>query len=818
MITEFGHYCLILAILVAIYQSIFPLLGAHKNNQDLMRTAMPAAQLQLLLIAAAFAALTHAFVVSDFSLRVVWENSHTDKPLIYKISGVWGNHEGSMLLWVLILSVFGAAIATFGRNLPSDLRARVLSVQGMLGLAFLLFIELTSNPFERLRIPPPNGNGLNPLLQDPGLAFHPPFLYLGYVGFSVAFSFAIAALIGGRVDAAWARWVRPWTLAAWIALTIGIALGSYWAYYELGWGGWWFWDPVENASFMPWLVGTALLHSAIVVERRGTLKAWTILLAILAFSLSLLGTFLVRSGVLTSVHAFAVDPARGVFILTILLVVIGGSFALFAWRGPVLKGGGLFAPISREGGLLLNNLFLTVSAGVVLIGTLYPLLGEAFGFKVSVGAPFFNMTFGPLMVPLLFLVPIGPLLAWKRGDLLAALQRLYAAAGAALLAVLVTLALTREGPVLALFGMGLAAWLIVGALSEWAERTKLFRVPLKASLARAGGLPRSAWGMTLAHFGLGLTLMGIVGVTAWRSEDISVVEMGGSREVAGFNITLNSVRNITGPNYDGHRGEFLISKEGRVLGTLDSERRVYRVRAMPTTEVGLRATLFGDLYVVLGDPQGEPMGSAWVVRIYYNPLVGWIWIGALVMGFGGLVSLSDRRFRMGVPVKAGAKNLAAKAKGAAAILLLTASLAAPHMVTPQTLAVEPDEILSDAALEARARNISKQLRCLVCQNENIDSSHAELARDLRILVRERLVAGDTDDEVIQYIVARYGDFVLLKPPVKRDTALLWGAPFVLLILGGLAVALVFRRQMKAPAPQAALSPEDRARLSELLDD
>ncbi|TNE42549.1 MAG: heme lyase CcmF/NrfE family subunit [Alphaproteobacteria bacterium] len=818
MIAEFGHFCLALGILVALYQSTIPLIAAQKNNLDLMRTAVPAAQMQLLLVAASFFALMYAFVVSDFSLLVVWENSHTDKPLLYKISGVWGNHEGSMLLWVFILSIFGAAIATFGRNLPSDLRARVLAVQGMLGLAFLLFIEFTSNPFLRVRFPAPNGNGLNPLLQDPGLAFHPPFLYLGYVGFSVAFSFAIAALIGGRVDAAWARWVRPWTLAAWVALTIGIALGSYWAYYELGWGGWWFWDPVENASFMPWLVGTALLHSAIVVERRGTLKAWTILLAILAFSLSLLGTFLVRSGVLTSVHAFAVDPARGVFILSILLVAIGGSFALFAWRGPVLKGGGLFAPISREGGLLLNNLFLTVAAGVVLIGTIYPLLGEAFGFKVSVGAPFFNMTFGPLMVPLLLLVPVGPLLAWKRGDLIAAMQRLYAAAGAALLALILTAALTTDGPILSLFGMALAAWLIVGALSEWTDRIRLFRVPVGTSLARARGLPRSAWGMTLAHFGLGLTIMGIVGVSAWRTEDISVVQMGESRDVAGFSITLDSVRNIQGPNYDGHRGVFLVSKGGKDLGTLSSERRVYRVSSMPTTEVGLRATLRGDLYVVLGDPQGEPKGSAWVVRSYYNPLVGWIWLGALVMGFGGLVSLSDRRFRMGVPVKAGGKKSGVNAKGAAAVLFLALSLSISFGDVPAANAVEPDEVLSNPALEARARKISKQLRCLVCQNENIDSSHAELARDLRLLVRERLMAGDSDDQVLQYIVARYGDFVLLKPPVQADTLPLWGAPVVLLLFGGLAVLLVFRRQTKEPALQNPLSAEDENRLKELLDD
>jgi cytochrome c-type biogenesis protein CcmF len=651
MISELGHFCLSLAIAVALVQSTLPLIGAQRGNAALMRIAVPAAQIQAILVALAFGALTVAFVTSDFSVLLVWQNSHTAKPMLYKFSGVWGNHEGSMLLWVLILAIFGAAIATFGNNLPKDLRARVLSVQGMLGFVFLLFIVFTSNPFLRVAFPQANGRDLNPLLQDPGLAFHPPFLYLGYVGFSVAFSFAIAALIGGRVDAAWARWVRPWTLGAWVALTIGIAFGSYWAYYELGWGGWWFWDPVENASFMPWLVGTALLHSAIVVERRNTLKAWTILLAILAFSLSLLGTFLVRSGVLTSVHAFAVDPARGIFILMILIAAIGGSLALFAWRAPILKGGGLFAPISREGGLLLNNLFLSVAAAVVLIGTLYPLLGQAFGFKISVGAPFFDMTFGPLMVPLLMAVPFGPLLSWKRGDLYGALQRLYGALAAAFLVAILVFAFTKDGPILAVFGMGLAAWLIVGALSEWADRTKFLRVPFKTFSNRARGLPRSVYGMVLAHLGLGLTVMGIVGVTAWKSEEISVVTPGQTRTIAGFEVELDHVEAFVGPNYDGHRGYFNVSYDGKPLTRIESERRAYWVTQMPTTEVGLRATLLGDLYVVLGDPQGETMGDAWVVRMYYNPLVSWIWIGAMVMGVGGLTSLSDRRYRVGLPVR-----------------------------------------------------------------------------------------------------------------------------------------------------------------------
>ncbi|MBL8836332.1 MAG: heme lyase CcmF/NrfE family subunit, partial [Alphaproteobacteria bacterium] len=447
MIVEIGHYALILAFAVAFVQSVLPLMGAARGDGALMEVGRSAALAQFGLIAFAFAALTQAFVVSDFSVAAVVANSHSTKPMLYKIAGVWGNHEGSMLLWVLILALFGAAVAAFGANLPPALRARVLAVQGMTGVAFLAFIIFTSNPFARLDPAPEDGNGLNPILQDPGLAFHPPFLYLGYVGFSVVFSFAVAALIEGRVDAAWARWVRPWTLAAWTSLTLGIALGSWWAYYTLGWGGFWFWDPVENASFMPWLIGTALLHSAIVVERRDSLKSWTILLAILAFALSLVGTFLVRSGVLTSVHAFAVDPARGVFILAILVVAIGGALALYAWRAPALAPGGLFQPISREGALVLNNLLLATACATVFLGTLYPLFLDALtGARVSVGPPFFNSTFLPLMAPLLVAVAIGPFLGWKRGDLAGALMRLWAAGAATLVVIALSFALVRRGP------------------------------------------------------------------------------------------------------------------------------------------------------------------------------------------------------------------------------------------------------------------------------------------------------------------------------------------------------------------------------------
>ena len=476
MIVELGHFALILALLVAMLQTVLPAIGAFYRDQRLMAVAEPASYAQLILVFGAFLALTHAFITSDFSVSNVYENSHSLKPLLYRISGVWGNHEGSMLLWVLILAIFGAAVAAFGRNLPATLKANVLAVQASIALGFLVFILATSNPFLRLDPAPADGRGLNPILQDPALAFHPPFLYMGYVGFSIAFSFAIAALIEGRIDSAWARWVRPWTLAAWMFLTIGIAMGSWWAYYELGWGGWWFWDPVENASFMPWLAGTALLHSAVVMEKRDALKIWTILLAILTFSLSLMGAFLVRSGVLSSVHAFAVDPKRGIFILALMIIFVGGALALFSLRVGQLRQGGVFSPISREGGLVLNNVLLATATGTVFIGTLYPLALESLtGERISVGPPYFNMTFAPLMVPLLLALPFGPMLAWKRGDLHAVFERLLAAIAISAVAAVIALALFIRGPWLAPLGIALGVWVIAGALSDIAFRIRLFR-------------------------------------------------------------------------------------------------------------------------------------------------------------------------------------------------------------------------------------------------------------------------------------------------------------------------------------------------------
>ena len=651
VIAELGQFAVILALSMALAQAIVPLWGAHRDDPALMAVALPAARGQALFLAIAFSCLTYAYVTSDFSVANVYQNSHSAKPMLYKVAGVWGNHEGSILMWVLILAVFGAAVTTFGGNLPPGLRARALSVQAMISIAFLAFILFTSNPFERLDPAPLVGRDLNPLLQDPGLAFHPPILYLGYVGFSMAFSFAIAALMEGRVDAAWARWVRPWTLAAWTFLTGGIALGSWWAYYELGWGGWWYWDPVENASFMPWLMGTALLHCAIVVEKRDTLKAWTILLAILTFSLSLIGTFLVRSGVLTSVHAFATDPTRGVFILAILVIAIGGSLVLFAWRAPALKGTGLFTPVSREGGLVLNNLLLAVACAAVFIGTLYPLFVDALSGgtdKVSVGPPFFNATFVPIMVPLIIVMAAGPMLAWKRGDGLAALRRLLPSAVAAVLVTAAASTIAPSGAWLAPFGLGLAAWLFVGSLVSWLERAGLFARRRGHAWRRLAGLPRSAHGLAVAHAGLAIVIAGISG-TAWQVERIQVMHPGETIALGPYTATFVGAVDGVGPNYQLERGEFTLSRNDRVVATMWPEKRFYPVAQMPTTEAAIRTTLFADVYVVLGESDGA---GGWTARLYFNPMVPWMWMGALAMVAGGLLSLSDRRHRIGAPARA----------------------------------------------------------------------------------------------------------------------------------------------------------------------
>ena len=648
MIVEFGHFALILAFVLALVQASVPLVGAAKRWPGWMAVALPTAQAQFILTGLAFAALTYAFVTSDFSVRVVALNSHTDKPLLYKVTGVWGNHEGSMLLWVLIVTLFGAMVAWFGSGLPPSLRARVLAVQGMIGAAFFAFILFTSNPFWRLVVPPMNGQDLNPLLQDPGLAFHPPFLYLGYVGLSMTYSFAIAALIEGRVDAAWGRWVRPYTLAAWVFLTIGIALGSWWAYYELGWGGFWFWDPVENASFMPWLISVALLHSAIVVEKRESLKSWTILLAILAFGFSMLGAFITRSGVLTSVHAFATDPERGLFLLGIMAVFMMGGLTLFAVRASAMQARGVFGLKSRETMLVLNNVLLAVACFVVFVGTIWPLVAELFfDRKVSVGPPFFEAAFTPFMVALGLLLPVGAILPWKRGDMARTLRLLIPALGLALAVALLVWAIQSGRTALGPVGLFLGAWLVAGAAVDLWSRTG--RQGVAARLGRLKRLPRADWGKAVAHAGMGVTMAGIAGLLAWEAEDIRVADVGDRFEVAGFTVALEAVNEVRGPNYVATVAEVGLSRAGRDIGTVFPEKRFYPVAQMPTTEAGIDNGLLRDLYVVIGDAQ---TGGGWAVRTYVKPLANWIWGGAILMAIGGFLSLSDRRYR----VAAGARK------------------------------------------------------------------------------------------------------------------------------------------------------------------
>ncbi|UOA27556.1 heme lyase CcmF/NrfE family subunit [Pseudosulfitobacter sp. DSM 107133] len=644
MITELGHFSLILAFLVAIVQAVVPMIGAQRRNAAWMAVAEPAAAAQFFLTLAAFGALMWAFVTSDFSVRLVVLNSHSAKPMLYKISGTWGNHEGSMLLWVLIVSLFGAMAAWFGGNLPPSLRARVLAVQAAIAVAFFAFILFTSNPFLRMAVPPFDGQDLNPLLQDPGLAFHPPFLYLGYVGLSMTFSFAMAALIEGRVDAAWGRWVRPWTLAAWIFLTIGIALGSWWAYYELGWGGFWFWDPVENASFMPWLLAAALFHSAIVVEKRESLKSWTILLAILAFGFSLIGTFIVRSGLLTSVHAFANDPERGVFILAILAVFVGGALTLYALRAGAMEARGVFGMVSRESALLVNNILLAVACFVVFVGTMWPLVAEMFlDRKLSVGPPFFNMAFTPFMVLLGLVLPVGAVMPWKRARLGRAVRLMAPVFVLALaLAGLVWMMQTGRsmlGPV----GLFLGAWLVMGAAVDLWTRTG------RSGMARLFRLPRADWGRAVAHAGFGVTVFGIAGLTAWQSEDIRVAQLGQPFDVGAYTLTLDAVRDSEGPNYFATTGFVTLARDGREIARMRPEKRVYPVAQMPTTEAAIDQSLARDVYVVIGDEQDA---GGWAVRTYIKPLVNWIWIGCALMALGGGLSLSDRRFR----VAAGARK------------------------------------------------------------------------------------------------------------------------------------------------------------------
>ncbi|WP_088346142.1 MULTISPECIES: heme lyase CcmF/NrfE family subunit [Rhodomicrobium] len=650
MVAETGHFALILTLTLALAQSVVPLIGTRLGDLQLMRFASSAAIGQMVFLTAAFAALIGCYVMSDFSVLNVAENSNSAMPLIYKVTAAWGNHEGSMLLWVLILAIFGAAVAIFGGNLPAPLKARALAVQGTVGTGFLAFILFTSNPFIRLFPAAPDGQDLNPLLQDIGLAIHPPFLYLGYVGFSMAFSFSVAALIEGKVDASWARWVRPWVLAAWCFLTIGITLGSFWAYYELGWGGWWFWDPVENASFMPWLAGTALLHSALVVERRQTLVNWTILLGILTFSLSLIGTFVVRSGVLTSVHSFAMDPARGVFILGLIALTSGGALALYAYRAPSLKQGAPFAGFSRESSLVMNNVLLLSACATVFLGTFYPLIIEATSNdKITVGAPFYNLTFVPMMIPLLIVMVLGPMLKWKRDSIRAGLAKLMRPAVIAGLVLAAILIATFGAHALAAFGFALAVWVIVGSLAILAHRTRLGQVPVPASLHLARLTPRSVYGLVLAHAGIGVTVAGITAMSAWKQEELRSLPVGGQLDVGGYHVTLKSVSDVAGPNYQAERALFDIGRNGSHVSTLHAERRYYSVRRTQTTEAGIHTNLFSNVYLAIGERNGT---KEWTVRAYYHPLAPWIWFGPIIMALGGFVSLSDRRFRLGAPQRA----------------------------------------------------------------------------------------------------------------------------------------------------------------------
>lgn len=645
MISEIGLFALIVALMVALVQGIAPMWGAAKGSPAMMQVGATAAIGQLVLILVAFGCLIFAFATSDFSLRVVAANSHTQKPLFYKISATWGQHEGSMLLWVLVLAGFGAAVGFFGRDLPATLKARVLGVQGLIGVAFLAFIIFTSNPFARLDPAPTEGMGFNPLLQDPGLAAHPPMLYLGYVGFSIAYSFSVAALIEGRVDAAWARWVRPWVLAAWCFLTVGITMGSLWAYYELGWGGWWYWDPVENASFMPWLIGTALLHSALVVERRHALVNWTLLLSILTFTLSLIGTFLVRSGVLTSVHAFAVDPARGVFILAMVLGASGGAFAIYALRARKLQQPPNFAPVSREGAILANNLLLLIATGIVFLGTFYPLIIDALtSDKISVGPPYFDITFSPIMLCVIIVMAFGPLLRW-RSDAASPTAKVLRAPLAVGLIFGVASGVAGSSLTGGL-GFGFGAFLLASLIKWGLIRTRVGQVKLSQSLFLARAFPRATWGFLGAHLGFAIAVFGITAMSTWAREGLAPLRPGETATLEDRSYTLRDVEIVQGPNYEAQRLNFDIRRNGTPDGTISTERRYYPERDTMTTEAGIRPGFIDNLYIAAGEENDQ---GAFAVRLNHHPLALWIWAGGLMMAGGGLISLSDRRFRVGAP-------------------------------------------------------------------------------------------------------------------------------------------------------------------------
>jgi cytochrome c-type biogenesis protein CcmF len=643
MIPEIGQFALIMALLVALTQATLPLIGAQRGNRSWIAVAAPAGQAQFIFIAIAFCCLGYSFITNDFSVLNVATNSNSQLPLHYRLAATWGSHEGSLLLWALMLGLWTVAVSLFSRHLPEEILARVLSVMGMISVGFLLFMLLTSNPFTRLLPAAPDGRDLNPLLQDPAMVVHPPMLYMGYVGFSVAFAFAISALISGRLDATWARWSRPWTTVAWMFLTVGIALGSWWAYYELGWGGWWFWDPVENASFMPWLVGTALIHSLAVTEKRGGFKSWTVLLAISAFSLSLLGTFLVRSGVLTSVHAFATDPKRGIFILAFLVIVIGGSLVLYAWRARQVGLGGKFDVVSRESLLLSNNVLLAVAAGSVLLGTLYPLIIDALGMgKLSVGPPYFNSVFVPLMVPAMFLMGVGPIARWKKASLPELAVRLrWAFLASVATALILPFVLGQWKPLVAL-GLMLAVWIITtSALNVW-ERVRTTSGQLSV-FQKLRSQTRSYYGMHLAHIGVAVFILGVTIVTGYQSEQDVRMDIGDTVNAGGYTFRFNGISNVVGPNYQAARAQIEVSRNGSVVNQMYPEKRTYVAGGNVMTETAIDTGLFRDLYISLGEPVS---GGAWSVRVYYKPFVSWIWGGALLMAMGGGLALSDRRYSL----------------------------------------------------------------------------------------------------------------------------------------------------------------------------
>jgi cytochrome c-type biogenesis protein CcmF len=641
MIPEIGHFALILALLISVAQAVFPIAGAARGDRVWMAVARPAARGQAFFVTLAWLCLVYAFVTNDFSVLNVAQNSNSQLPVAYKVAASWGSHEGSLLLWVLMMSMWTLAVATFSKHLPDEMMARVIGVQGLISVGFLLFMLTTSDPFDRLFPAAADGRDLNPLLQDPGMVFHPPMLYMGYVGFSVAFAFAIAALLGGKLDAAWARWSRPWTTMAWCFLTLGIALGSWWAYYELGWGGWWFWDPVENASFMPWLVGTALIHSLAVTEKRGSFKSWTVLLAIATFSLSLLGTFLVRSGVLTSVHAFATDPKRGVFILGFLVVVIGCSLALYAWRAPKVGLGGKFETVSRESFLLMNNVLLAVACASVLLGTLYPLFLDALNLgKISVGPPYFDAVFVPIMAPLVFLMGIGPLARWKKAEIPDLATRLRWALGVSLATALIVPFLAGRWTPMIAFGLFLAFWVIASAAVGIKERIRHVKGGLMERLRAQG---RAYWGMQLAHLGVAVFIIGVTLVKGFEVERDVKMNIGDTVAIGNYTFKFEGAKEVQGPNYTGARGSVEVLRNGKYFEHLYPEKRIYNVQRMPMTEAAIDSGILGDVYVSLGEPVDN---GAWSVRVYSKPFVTWIWAGCVLMALGGLMALLDRRYRI----------------------------------------------------------------------------------------------------------------------------------------------------------------------------